>query len=96
MFRIFNIIIAFLRKEYRLYRYIIFDHRTPLVVKTLYVLIVVYVLSPFDIIPDIIPFSGILDDLLVIPVIIKIAGKLTPAQIVSDARRKLEPISKSA
>lgn len=37
-----------------------------------------YIISPFDIVPDFIPFSGWLDDLIVSPLLIAFARKITP------------------
>lgn len=50
-------------------------------------LIVVYLLSPVDLLPDFIPFVGIVDDIVLIPLAIRwMLGRL-PAQIRVDADR---------
>jgi uncharacterized membrane protein YkvA (DUF1232 family) len=51
-------------------------------------LIVLYVLSPIDLIPDVIPFLGVMDDLIVIPMAIKFLLSRLPAQIRDDATRR--------
>lgn len=62
------------------------DERTPLLVKSLAVVIVVYALSPIDFIPDFIPFLGYLDDLLILPLLIALLIKLIPNQVWQEAK----------
>ncbi len=49
-----------------------------------------YILDPWDVIPDFIPIIGWLDDLVVFPIIMAVAGKIVPevniAQIQQTAR----------
>ena len=40
------------------------DPRTPVIAKTLAVVIVAYALSPIDLIPDFIPVLGLLDEII--------------------------------
>lgn len=53
----------------------------PVVAKLVVVLVVAYALSPIDLIPDFIPVLGYLDDLLLLPMGIALAIKLTHSQI---------------
>ena len=46
------------------------DKRTPWYAKILAAVIVVYALSPIDLIPDFIPVFGYLDDLIILPALI--------------------------
>lgn len=62
------------------------DKRTPLAAKMLIALTVGYLLSPIDLIPDFIPVLGLLDDLIIVPLLISISLKLIPSQILSDAK----------
>ncbi|HSP24982.1 MAG TPA: DUF1232 domain-containing protein, partial [Saliniramus sp.] len=41
------------------------DPRTPIVARLIAIGIALYVVSPFDLIPDYVPLIGLLDDLLV-------------------------------
>jgi len=55
-----------------------------------------YILNPADLIPDVIPFTGWLDDLVIVPTIMAIAGKIVPevdiAQIRNTARNNTKRI----
>ena len=65
------------------------DNRIPLKAKILIGITVGYLLSPIDLIPDFIPILGILDDLIIVPVLIALSIKLIPKFILEDAREKL-------
>jgi uncharacterized membrane protein YkvA (DUF1232 family) len=47
-------------------------------------LLVLYVLSPVDLIPDVIPFLGLLDDVVLIPLAIRFILKRLPARVLGD------------
>ena len=64
------------------------DRRTPWPGKILALCIVAYALSPIDLIPDVIPILGYLDDLVMVPLGIYIAIKLIPADVWQDCRAK--------
>ena len=51
-------------------------------------LIALYLFSPIDLIPDAIPFAGMLDDIVLVPLAIRwLLGRL-PAQVRADAERR--------
>ena len=50
--------------------------------------VVAYALSPIDLIPDFIPVLGYLDDLILIPLGIKIALSMIPPQVMAESRAK--------
>jgi uncharacterized membrane protein YkvA (DUF1232 family) len=52
--------------------------------------ILVYVVSPVDIVPDFIPFSGWLDDLVVVPLGLAVLRKITPGIDVVKTRVRAE------
>ena len=62
------------------------DPRTPWYAKLFVVCVVAYALSPIDLIPDVIPVLGYLDDLLLLPLGIYIAMKLIPPKILADCQ----------
>ena len=51
--------------------------------------IVLYVISPVDLIPDVLPFIGAIDDLVIVPLAVRWLLKRLPPEIASaaDARR---------
>lgn len=48
--------------------------------------VVAYAFSPIDLIPDFIPVIGYLDDLILIPLGVKIALSMIPAEVMSESR----------
>ena len=54
---------------------------TPRRAKYVAVAVLAYVLSPIDLVPDFIPFAGQLDDLVLVPLGITLAVRLTPAAL---------------
>lgn len=52
------------------------------------VLMIAYVLSPLDIIPDTIPVLGWMDDLLLIPIAFTLIEKILPHDILVENRKK--------
>jgi uncharacterized membrane protein YkvA (DUF1232 family) len=69
-----------------------FAYRHPLApwyLRLLCLLIVGYAFSPIDLIPDFIPVLGHVDDVLLLPVLIRLAVKLLPAEVLQDSRQKV-------
>ncbi|MBF0329039.1 MAG: DUF1232 domain-containing protein [Nitrospirae bacterium] len=64
------------------------DPRTPWYAKLVLAVIVAYVLSPIDLIPDFLPVLGYLDDLILVPIGIAVAIKLIPDSVMADCRSK--------
>lgn len=62
---------------------------TPWYVKLLCLFVVGYAFSPIDLIPDFIPVLGYVDDVLLLPVLIRLAVKLLPADVLHDSRQKV-------
>jgi uncharacterized membrane protein YkvA (DUF1232 family) len=54
------------------------------------VLIFAYIISPIDIIPDFIPLSGWLDDLIVVPVGLALVRKITPGIDIIEKRSRAQ------
>ena len=70
--------------------YALFDKRTPIIAKVFAGLTVGYLLSPIDLIPDFIPVLGLLDDLLIVPLLIKFTLTLIPTYIIEDIKNKID------
>lgn len=64
------------------------DPRTPRYARLLVLIIVAYALSPIDLIPDFIPVLGLLDDLLLLPLLIALAIKATPESVLWDCKQR--------
>ena len=62
------------------------DPRVPLRIKVVILLVIAYILSPIDLIPDFIPVIGYLDDFLLITVGIPILLKMVPKEIIDEHR----------
>jgi uncharacterized membrane protein YkvA (DUF1232 family) len=54
-------------------------------------LIVLYVVSPIDLIPDALPFVGVVDDLIIVPLAIRWLLARLPAEIVDAEQRRNRP-----
>ena len=66
------------------------DRRTPWYAKIVAAVVVVYALSPVDLIPDFIPVLGYLDDLIILPALIAHCVKRIPSEVLEDCRRRAE------
>jgi uncharacterized membrane protein YkvA (DUF1232 family) len=73
-------------QELSYYRCLIAHPRCPKPAKLLLGIAVAYFVSPIDIIPDMIPVLGQLDDLLVVPGLIWAAVRLVPPDVAAECR----------
>lgn len=78
--------------ELKTYQLVLEDKRTPRMSKFLLGLAVAYALSPIDLIPDFIPVIGHLDDVVIVPLLVVLALKSIPKNIIEDCRRKAKSI----
>jgi uncharacterized membrane protein YkvA (DUF1232 family) len=56
-------------------------------------LIVGYVFSPIDPIPDWIPGVGLLDEMVVVPIGVLIAAKMIPRQVMEECEEKAREVA---
>ena len=63
---------------------------TPILAKIMAFLTVAYALSPVDLVPDIIPVLGYLDDVLILPALVALTVKLIPQEIFERYRQEAE------
>lgn len=78
------------KREVRVYQRVIADERTPRAAKLLLGAAVGYLLLPFDLIPDVIPVLGQLDDVLIVPGLVVLALRLVPDAVLTEHRAALE------
>ena len=62
------------------------DDRTPWVAKLTAGAVAAYALSPIDLIPDFIPVLGHLDDLIIVPLGMRLAIRLIPPPLMAEFR----------
>ncbi len=75
-----------LKAEFVFYQRLQKHPQTPKLAKALLWLAIAYVLMPFDLIPDFLPIIGQLDELVIVPLLLYWALKLTPLDIVAACR----------
>lgn len=56
-------------------------------------LVVGYVFSPIDPIPDFIPVIGLLDEMVVVPIGVALAAKLVPPDVFAECREKARGVA---
>ena len=80
--------------------YLAYRHpRTPWYAKVFAALIVGYVFSPIDPIPDFIPGVGLLDEMVVVPIGVLIATKVIPRDVFEECTQMAQgekPVSRGA
>jgi uncharacterized membrane protein YkvA (DUF1232 family) len=75
--------------------YLAYRHpRTPWYAKVFAALIVGYVFSPIDPIPDFIPGVGLLDEMVVVPIGVLLAAKMIPPDVFEECREKAREVAK--
>ncbi|MEO5938609.1 MAG: DUF1232 domain-containing protein [Sphingomonas sp.] len=77
------------------------DPRVPWMAKAVAGAVAAYALSPIDLIPDVIPVLGYLDDLLIVPAGIWLAVRMIPPALMAEFRsnaaaRATRPVSRRA
>lgn len=66
------------------------ENLVPWHVKLLIIFTLGYAFSPIDLIPDFIPVIGLLDDLLILPLLIYLIIRLTPKKTMDYCRKEAE------
>ena len=64
------------------------DPRVPWYARLLAAAVVAYAFSPIDLIPDVIPVIGYLDDLILVPLGIALVIKMIPPDVLAECREK--------
>jgi uncharacterized membrane protein YkvA (DUF1232 family) len=68
------------------------DPRVPWYARFWAACVVGYAFSPIDLIPDIVPVLGYLDDLVLVPVGIALALKMIPPAVMAECREKAQEV----
>lgn len=79
-------IAAKLKAEFAFYKRLQQHPQTPTFAKALLWLAIGYLVMPFDLIPDFLPVIGQLDEVVIIPLLLYLALKLTPQEIITECR----------
>ena len=66
------------------------DPRVPWYAQVLAIAVAAYALSPIDLIPDLIPIVGYLDDLIILPFGIWLVVSLIPEEVMVECRAKAD------
>lgn len=66
------------------------DRRVPLRVKLLVFFALFYLLDPIDLIPDVIPVAGYLDDLIIVPLLLHLAFRCLPPVVREECLLKAD------
>lgn len=93
--RSFSLIARFVafRKELGLLWRAFTSPQTPLHLKALMLLVPLYLLSPIDLIPDLIPFAGWIDDLVIVPLLVGWISRMLPQEVrMQEAPRTGAPV----
>lgn len=90
MFKQLKNLAKHIKQEFAVYKLIAKHPDTPLLPKLLLWLAIGYLLLPFDLIPDFIPVLGQLDDVVIIPLLIFFAMKLTPERVIAQCRQNIK------
>jgi uncharacterized membrane protein YkvA (DUF1232 family) len=74
--------------------YLAYRHpRTPWYAKVFAALVVGYIFSPIDPIPDFLPGVGLLDEMVVVPIGVLIAAKMIPQEVLEECREKAREVA---
>jgi uncharacterized membrane protein YkvA (DUF1232 family) len=68
------------------------DPRVPWYAKVFAACVAGYVFSPIDLIPDVIPILGYLDELVLIPLAVLAARRMIPPEVLDDCRARAETV----
>jgi uncharacterized membrane protein YkvA (DUF1232 family) len=68
------------------------DSRVPWYAKVFTAIVVAYAFSPIDFIPDFIPVLGYLDDIIIVPLGVKLALKMIPNAVIKDCEEKADEL----
>jgi uncharacterized membrane protein YkvA (DUF1232 family) len=68
---------------------------TPWYARLLIAAVVVYALTPVDLVPDFIPVFGLIDDLIFVSLAVALAARFVPKAVLDDCRARAESMALS-
>jgi uncharacterized membrane protein YkvA (DUF1232 family) len=83
-----------LKREARALYFAVRDPRVPWYAKVCAGLVVAYIFSPIDPIPDFIPILGHLDELVIVPIAVIAIRRMIPAGVFAECRARAEALDK--
>ena len=86
----FLVLMRAMRHNIALLLYAMLQRDTPRVVKFLFPLSLLYLVSPIDIIPDTIPLFGAVDDMVILPAATSLLIRMLPAHTRMEGERRVE------
>ena len=75
-------------REIQVYRLVLAHPRCPRRAKVLLGLALAYLAMPFDLLHDLIPIIGHLDDAVIVPTLVWLALRSIPKEVMEDCRRR--------
>jgi len=69
--------------------------QTPWYAKLLIAAVVVYAVTPVDLVPDFIPVVGLIDDLVFVSLAVALAARLVPGPVLEECRARAESVTLS-
>ena len=82
--------VRWFRREVLVLFFAVGDRRTPVRVKLLVAFALFYLVDPIDLIPDMIPLVGYLDDLIIVPLVLHLAFRWLPPVVREECLIKAE------
>src|SRR5664279_3102339 len=74
-----------LKKEIFILYYGLKDKRTSWIAALPAIVSIIYILSPVDMIPDIIPFFGYIDDIVIFPILLNLSIRMLPKEVLEES-----------
>ena len=89
MFSTVRRVFGLIRRELKLYRILMKDSRTPRTARMFLAGAVAYAFTPLDLLPNLIPVIGFVDDLIIIPILVYFALRNIPKPLIAEGRTRL-------
>lgn len=92
MWKRLSVVWSLVKGDARLLWYALQHPQAPRWLKWGTVGLVLYLISPIDLIPDVIPVLGVLDDMVIVPLAIRWLLKMLPPGILDDIARRAKGV----